>query len=97
MAGSKQHTMLPAPADLHATPGAQVTVAIDPTRLNRAALLGYLLPAVGLVIGAALGDALGNDPGAVLGGLSGLVLGIAAGRLSAALAPQLRAEISTPG
>lgn len=62
-------------------PGDCVTVAADPEAVNRAALFGYLLPAVLTVMGAVGGDRLGHtDVAAVLGAFAGLVLGVLATR-----------------
>lgn len=58
-------------------PGDAVTVAADPDAINRAALLGYLLPALLIVAGAVGGDRLAHtDVAAVLGAFGGLILGV---------------------
>lgn len=50
-------------------------------REARAALLGYLLPAICLVAGAALAGVEGNDTSAALGAVAGLMAGLALVRL----------------
>ena len=50
------------------------------------AVIGYLLPALALLLGAALGNAWGGDPGTALGAIAAfaltlLMLRLAAGRL----------------
>lgn len=63
-------------------PGDAVTLAADPDAINRAALLGYLLPALLIVAGAIGGDLLAHtDLAAVLGAFGGLVLGVLVTRL----------------
>lgn len=58
-------------------PGDAVTLAADPDAINRAALLGYLLPALLIVAGAVGGDRIAHtDLAAVLGAFGGLVLGV---------------------
>ena len=67
--------------------GARVTIAMPAASLTLAALLGYLLPPVALLIGAIVANlAFGNDLAAVLGAVLGLFAGIFAARLTATLA-----------
>ena len=67
--------------------GARVTIAMPAASLTLAALLGYLLPPVALLIGAIVANlAFGSDLAAVLGAVLGLFAGIFAARLTAALA-----------
>lgn len=62
-------------------PGDAVTLAADPDAINRAALVGYLLPALLIVAGAVGGDRFAHsDVAAVLGAFGGLVLGVLATR-----------------
>lgn len=72
----------PLPAGHGAAPGQTLEIAVAPAALLHAALLGYLLPAFGLVLGAALGNGLGADPGAVTGAVPGLFVGLALARRS---------------
>lgn len=69
-----------------APPGMQagdtVTLSMPASGMGRFALLGYLLPALALVIGAALGSAIGgSDAGTALGALLGFVIAMFAARL----------------
>lgn len=57
--------------------GDTVTLSVGQTELNRAALLGYLLPASLLVTGSVIGNtALNSDAGAALGAAAGLATGL---------------------
>ena len=67
--------------------GARVTIAMPAASLTLAALLGYLLPPVALLIGAIVANlAFGSDLAAVLGAVLGLFAGVLAARLTATLA-----------
>ena len=67
--------------------GEQVTIAMPAASLTLAALLGYLLPPVALLIGAIVANlAFGSDLAAVLGAVLGLFAGVLAARLTATLA-----------
>lgn len=61
--------------------GDRVSVATPSANVARAALLGYLLPAACLVLGAALAGIEGNDTSAALGAVAGLMVGLALVRL----------------
>lgn len=61
--------------------GDRVSVTMPSANVTRAALLGYLLPAACLVLGAALAGIEGNDTSAALGAVAGLVAGLALVRL----------------
>jgi len=80
LARRKQRTLI----DLAAAPGIRVgqTVLLGlPEQGGRAAaLLGYLLPALALVIGAALGQG-GGDAGTALGALIGFLLALGFARV----------------
>lgn len=77
--GSEQTLALPRMPGLEA--GDLVTLALPASRLNHAALLAWLLPALALLAGAALGQWRdGRDTGAILGAAAGLALGLAAAR-----------------
>jgi len=57
--------------------GDTVTLSAEQGAINRAALLGYLLPALLIAIGAVLGDGLADSDGAAaLGACLGLVFGL---------------------
>lgn len=82
LAGGGKTTLvtLPAPAGLQA--GDVVTLSVAAEAVNRAALLGYLLPAALLVIGCVLGNTAGaGDLGAAAGAAAGLALGLGLVRL----------------
>ncbi len=67
--------------------GAHVTIAMPAASLTLAALLGYLLPPVALLIGAIVANlAFGSDLAAVLGAVLGLFAGVLVARLTATLA-----------
>ena len=65
--------------DINAEVGERVRVCIAEDASLNAALLGYMIPVVGIVVGAALGVLLAgadaSDGPAVLGALAGLVCG----------------------
>ena len=61
--------------------GDRVDLSLPAASVTRAALLGYLLPALCLIGGALLGAVQGNDTSAALGALGGLAAGLAAVRL----------------
>lgn len=75
-------------------PGDAVALDADPGALTRAALLGYLVPAVGIVGGSVAGDlATGLEAGAVAGALAGFLLGLAAVRRFAGRTPRLLPQV----
>jgi len=64
-------------------PGAHVTLSLPETSVALAAVVGYLLPALGLLIGAVIAAGLfAGDLPAVWGALLGLVAGLIAVRLA---------------
>jgi sigma-E factor negative regulatory protein RseC len=82
--GKTAHLRLPVEPGLRA--GDRVRLSLGHGGLNRAALIGYLLPALLLVVGAAIGEALsasngGAALGALLGGGVALLLGRALPRI----------------
>jgi len=63
--------------------GAQVTVSLPESSVALAAVLGYLLPALGLLLGAVIATVLfSGDLPAVLGAVLGLVAGLIAVRFA---------------
>lgn len=57
--------------------GDAVTLSAEQGAINRAALLGYLLPALLIAIGAVVGERVGRGDGAaVLGACGGLIFGL---------------------
>ena len=64
-------------------PGAHVTVSLPESSVALAAVLGYLLPALGLLFGALVATVLfAGDLPAVLGAVLGLVAGLIAVRIA---------------
>lgn len=64
-------------------PGAHVTLSMPESSVALAAVLGYLLPALGLLLGAVIAAVLfSGDLPAVLGAVLGLVAGLIAVRLA---------------
>jgi sigma-E factor negative regulatory protein RseC len=92
LAGRRRETILTLPATgLH--PGQAVSLELDESRVVRAALLGYLLPAVLLLAGAVAGERAGmGEPAAALGALAGLTIGLLMTRLRRPLTPTLNLE-----
>ena len=83
LAKGRPATLLAVPLDHPLQPGEPVTVALPASQLARSALLGYLLPALAMLAGAALGGSLiGSDLATALGALVGLAIAIAAARLA---------------
>ncbi|NMG32618.1 SoxR reducing system RseC family protein [Aromatoleum evansii] len=77
LAGGGKVSLVTVPACAGLAPGDAVTLAADPDAINRAALFGYLLPALLIVAGAVGGDRLAHtDIAAALGAFGGLVLGV---------------------
>lgn len=79
-----------------AQPGAQVTLTLPESSVVLAALLGYLLPVVGLLLGAVIASGLfAGDLSAVLGAAGGFLAGllgvrlISGGVMGKALAPHV--------
>jgi sigma-E factor negative regulatory protein RseC len=65
------------PAQLAARPGDVWRVGMDPTLSLRQALRVYVIPLMGLLVGAFTGNSMAGDASAALGGLSGLALSLA--------------------
>lgn len=90
LARERPATRLTVPLDRPLVPGEVVTVALSARQLERSALLGYLLPAVAMLLGAALGEASGgSDEAAALGALAGLLTAVAVARLALTRIPRL--------
>jgi len=71
----------------HAQAGDIVTVSIPAASLSLAAMLGYLLPPVALLVGAiAAAQLYSSDLAAVIGAALGLAAGVLAARLASRLA-----------
>lgn len=80
---------LPAPPGAPLAAGTPVLLRLAPHRLHLAALAGYLLPAITILLGTGIGDALAGDGGAALGAIAGLFSGLLLGRLGAWWRPAL--------
>lgn len=92
LAGSRRETVMTLPA-AGLRIGQPVLLSLDETRLTRAALLGYLLPAALLLAGAVFGDTVaGGELAAPLGALFGLAAGLLLTRLRRPLLPRLDLE-----
>ncbi len=69
--------------DFDARPGERVVIGISQSMVLRASLIAYMVPLLGLLIGAVGGAGLG-DPGSIGGAVAGFAAGfLAARRLSA--------------
>lgn len=95
LAGNRRTTLIRLPRPSNLAIGDQVTLELDEAHVTRAAMLGYLLPAVLLIGGALTGEqvggmtALGNDASAALGAVFGLATGLLLARWSRPLLPRL--------
>ena len=79
---------LPTRGDIKA--GDMVCIALPESRLTLSALLGYLFPAVAMVLGAWLGAALeGSDGATALGAMLGFIGALAIARVAVGLIPGL--------
>jgi len=79
----------------HTRIGDHVTVSMPSSSVTLAALLGYLLPPVSLLVGAVMASLLyGSDLAAVLGAALGLVAGLLLARLISRFAFGRRAASS---
>lgn len=59
-----------------ASPGDRVVLGIEESALQIASVVAYLLPILGLLLGAAFGSSLGAEPLSVAFGLLGLIVGL---------------------
>lgn len=95
LAGSGKTSLLTLPSAPGLKPGDLVTLSIGQQAVNHAALLGYLLPAVLVVIGSVAGDAIGgSDLAAAAGALIGLTVGLTISRIIPALFRSAAAPLS---
>lgn len=84
-------TVLRVPATRQLRAGEAVTVSVPVRGMTISAVLGYVLPAVALLVGAGVGHAVaGTDVSAVLGAGAGFLGAMFAGRLAMKLFPGLR-------
>lgn len=89
LAGKRSQTLITLAVDAAVRPGARVRLSLSARRVGQGALLGYFLPAVAMVGGAAVGAGwFGSDAAAA----AGLALGLGAGlALTRAVAARLTA------
>lgn len=97
LAGERPARVVRVPACAGLQPGDAVVLEADAAALARAALLGYLVPAVGIVGGSVAGDlATGMEAGAVAGALAGFLFGLAAVRVFARRGAGLVRQVARP-
>lgn len=90
LAAGRPATLLTLPADASLKAGDTVTIALPVQRLNLAALLGYLFPALAIIFGAWLGLTFaGGDVATALGAVGGFIAALIIARVVTALAPGL--------
>ena len=93
LAGKQRQSLIAVPAD-GLRLGQSVTLTLDESRLTQAALLGYLLPVVMLLMGALLGEKVdAGETASVIGAGIGLFAGLLLTRLRAPLTPRLTQEL----
>lgn len=84
-------TVLRVPATRRLRVGEHVTVSVPVRALTLQALLGYVWPAIGLMVGAGMGNATGSDTTAIVGAVGGFLGAMAVGRVALRVFPALRA------
>ena len=90
MAAGRPATLLTLPVSADIKAGDQVSIALPESRLTLSALLGYLFPAIAMLIGAWLGAAFnGSDQATALGAVLGFIGALAIARLVIGLMPGL--------
>ncbi len=90
MAAGRPATLLTLPVSGDIKAGDQVSIALPESHLNLSALLGYLFPAIAMLIGAWSGAAFnGSDQATALGAVLGFVGALAIARLVIGLMPGL--------
>ncbi len=90
MAAGRPATLLTLPTSEELRPGDVVAVVLPQGRLTTSALLGYLFPALAMLIGAGLGSSLdGSDGGTAIGAMIGFLIAIVLARLVIGLMPGL--------
>jgi sigma-E factor negative regulatory protein RseC len=105
LAGSRRETLITLPGLPGLAKGDAVKLELDEAQVTRAALRGYLLPALLMVIGAIVGQivsekvggggtAVGSDATAALGAVLGMASGLLLARRGRPLLPRLRSADS---
>ena len=90
MAAGRPATLLTLPTSEELRPGDVVAVVLPQSRLTTSALLGYLFPALAMLIGAGLGSSFdGSDGGTAIGAMIGFLIAIVLARLVIGLLPGL--------
>jgi sigma-E factor negative regulatory protein RseC len=90
LAAGRPATLLTLPVGDEIKAGDMVCIALPESRLTLSALLGYLFPAVAMVLGAWLGAALeGSDGATALGAMLGFIGALAIARVAVGLVPGL--------
>lgn len=96
LAGGRRETLISLPSLPSLAIGDRVKLELDEAQVTRAAMLGYLLPALMLIGGALLGEQVGAggtvpgaDAGAALGALFGLAAGLLLARWRRPLLPRM--------
>lgn len=90
MAAGRPATLLTLPVSDDIRAGDIVNIVLPQSRLNVSAVLGYLFPALAMLVGAWLGTVIDGSDGAVaIGGGVGFLGALALARLGIALMPSL--------
>lgn len=90
LAAGRPATLLTLPVGPGIQAGDEVCIALPPGKLTLLALLGYLFPAIAMIVGAWLGAALdGSDGATALGAMLGFLGALAVARLVIGLLPGL--------
>ncbi len=90
MAGSRPAVLLTVPVSGLVKAGDVVSIGLPASRLTFSALLGYLFPALAMLIGAWLGAALeGSDGATALGAMAGFLGALVVARLVIGILPGL--------
>ena len=90
LASGRPATLLTLPVDGDVQPGDSVSIALPESRVTISALLGYLFPAIAMLIGAGLGASHeGSDEATALGAMVGFLGSLALARIALWVIPGL--------
>jgi sigma-E factor negative regulatory protein RseC len=90
MASGLPVTLLSLPVGTNIKVGDMVMVGLPASRVTLSALLGYLFPAIAMIVGAWFGAVSdGTDGATALGGISGFLASLVLARVAIALVPSL--------